>query len=62
MARKQTIVTLTWDGEEGHANLTGLDKLYGIEKADFLNDVIQELITARDRLGNSFFDDYEVNA
>jgi hypothetical protein len=59
MTRK-AILTLYWDEDEGqgHINFAGMNKLYGIERADFLNDVIGMLTDYRERIGQSYFDDY----
>lgn len=59
MAKKTTVLTLKWDHEEGQAviNFAGLDKLYGIEKIDFLDDVIAALEHQRDTV--DCFADYK---
>jgi hypothetical protein len=55
----QAILTLRWD-EEGEAtiNFAGMDKLHGIEKADFLNDVIYMLTEYREQQGLAWAEDY----
>ena len=35
-----------------------MDKLWGVEKADFLNDVIYMLMEHREQLGNNWAEDY----
>jgi hypothetical protein len=56
----QVILTLRWDSDIGEAkiNFDGMDKLWGVEKADFLNDVIYMLMEHREQLGNNWADDY----
>lgn len=54
------VLTLCWDPEigEGHANLDKInEKLFGIEKVDFLDDVINMLVEARDNV--NWVDDYK---
>lgn len=59
MASK-VILTLRWDNEDGEAkiNFDGMSELYGIEQADFLNDVIAMLTEQREKLGNTWAEDY----
>lgn len=54
------VLTLCWDPEEGEAriNFEGMNKLHGIEKADFLDDCIRMLLAHNEEMGNSFFEDY----
>lgn len=54
------VLTLSWDEDLGEAktNFAGLDKLYGIERADFLDDAIAMLIEQREQLGNTWANDY----
>lgn len=42
---KTTVLTLKWNHDTGEAeiNFAGLDKLYGVEKMDFLSDCIAML-------------------
>jgi len=55
----QVILTLRWDDEgEAKINFDGMDKLYGIEKADFLDDVIYMLTEHREHLGSNWAEDY----
>lgn len=62
MASK-VILSLRWDDEIGEAkiNFDGMAKLYGIERADFLNDVIYMLEEYRDKQGESWTEDYQVD-
>jgi hypothetical protein len=57
---KTTILTLKWDHNEGEAviNFAGLDKLFGIEKMDFLDDVIAALVQKRDEMVPGCFEEY----
>ena len=53
------ILTLRWDDEgEAKINFAGMDKLYGIEKADFLDDVIGMLNEYRCNTENDWAEDY----
>lgn len=56
----KTILSLKWNNNHGEAeiNFDGMEKLFGIEKADFLNDVIQMLSDYRDECGNNWVNDY----
>jgi hypothetical protein len=56
----RVILCLSWDDDIGEAkiNFQGMDKLYGIEKSDFLDDVIYMLEEYRAAQGISFFNDY----
>jgi hypothetical protein len=54
------VLTLCWDPEigEGYANLDKInEKLFGIEKTDFLDDVINMLIETRENV--NWVDDYK---
>lgn len=55
------VMSLYWDEAfgEGHADLKGLNSLIGVEKEDFLNDVISILTQARDEMGTSWVSDYK---
>lgn len=57
------VLTLCWDPEEGQGtvNLKGLDKLYGVEKVDFLVDVIEILMEEARKQGTEFLKDYKVD-
>ena len=59
MARER-ILTLSWDHDfgEGAVNFKGMEKLYGIEQIDFLNDVIALLEEYRANLGEAWTEDY----
>jgi len=53
------ILNLRWDDQgEALINFEGLDLLHGIEKADFLDDVIGLLEERREQLGADWAQDY----
>lgn len=57
---KISVLTLKWDCEgEAVIDFKGLDKLYGIEKMDFLDDCIAMLIEKREEVVPDCFDDYK---
>ena len=55
------VLTLCWDPTHGEArvNLEGINKLHGIEKMDFLDDVIEILLQAREDHVPACFEDYK---
>jgi len=59
MAAK-AILSLKWNATLGEAQIdfAGLKKLHGIERADFLDDVISMLQDYRESMGNDWAQDY----
>ena len=54
------ILSLKWNDELGEATIDfkGMDKLFGIEQADFLDDVIGMLVKHRVELDDAWAEDY----
>lgn len=61
---KVSVLTLKWDRDEGNAviNFSGMDKLHGIEKMDFIDDCIDMLMNYREEAVPKCFEDYTKGA
>ena len=58
---KIAVLTLKWNHDTGEAeiNFKGLDKLYGVEKMDFLEDCIAMLQEQHEKVVPACFDIYK---